>query len=177
MSNTFHVASQLLERIWESITGCKTARSARMRQLVSILTFIGEYVSNDDGCCHLTQTFVWHHTPLKFFTDDNCNTALYILATKNPPAMSTDGFPAGARFNSIKEWQRALFQYTNDLGQQYHNQDDPSSKSEEQAGSVRKVKILCIVGTNVRTMGDRRVNWNDCARRQSTAHEDNQRRH
>jgi hypothetical protein len=22
---------------------------------------------------------------LKFFTDDNCNTALYILATKSPP--------------------------------------------------------------------------------------------
>jgi len=53
-----------------------------MRQLVFIFTFIGEFVSDNNGCCYLTETLVWHHAPLKLFTDNNGNTALYIVAKR-----------------------------------------------------------------------------------------------
>jgi hypothetical protein len=65
----------------------------------------------------------------------------------------------------------------NNLNNRHHNRDDAWSEAEAQADAVRKVKILCRVETNIRAIGDRRINWNDCARRQSTAHGYNQRRH
>lgn len=50
--------------------------------------------------------------------------------------MSTDGFPAGVRFNSIKEWQRALFGYPLHpeqgyyLGFEPYNGDHKSSEAD-----------------------------------------------
>ena len=55
------------QRHRENINGCTLASLATMRQLVFIFTFIGELISDDNGCCRLTQTFVWHHTRLKLF--------------------------------------------------------------------------------------------------------------
>jgi hypothetical protein len=63
-----------------------------MRQLVFIFTFIGDYLFNDDGCCRLTQTFAWHHNPLKFFYGRQLQHGTVHAREANPRCLLT-GFP------------------------------------------------------------------------------------
>ncbi|CAN9083257.1 unnamed protein product [Alternaria alternata] len=129
-----------------------------MRQLVFIFTFIGEFVSDNNGCCYLTETLVWHHAPLKLFTDNNGNTALYIrpgVGSFQYALYPEQGYYLGFepydsdrdRESSEEDWeewskmQNAEFENehlhhdraTDHLEQQHHDQNDVSSESEAQA--------------------------------------------